>query len=763
MVILARSGKNGTGRLVHFIILIFFITFQHIPLTLCQSANYRPKIGLALSGGGSCGIAHVGVLKVMEESGLRPDFISGVSMGSIIGGLYSIGYSADSLEKILKNINWNLVMSNKIPENKIYFLAKRHFDNSVISFPLAIRKSVLPSGLNNGQQIENLLSFYSWPSAKINDFTKLPTPYMCLATNLLTCKTVELTKGYLPDAMRASSAVPTFFTPIKINNVPLLDGGMVRNFAASEVKNMGADIVIGSYTGSYLSKKEELESITDILAQLFFSVGVYDFQDQRKFVDILIEPKTDDISSTLFTDIDTIIQRGYRAALPYKGTFKRLADSLNLLGIQKSPENILDRQLYAFDRIILNGNKKISQSQIMGVLGIRAGQQVNKSLLKDKIELLYGKAWFDKVKYRIVPRNDSLILMIDCTEAPKSIMYCSVHYDNSLHSGLVIGLSIKNPLVQKSLIDLDTYIGHFYKASLNYYQFISRNQKYSLSANFYTENTYIPRIELYGIAGGTFNRVYSQSLSVNDRLGLNHMVSLSVQSENRNLIPDYVSLYKLKRINHNFKSAIFEYNVNTLDNKHFPTKGTKTHFSIGTSKLVSAKIIRGSETIRFEKAYTGTIGFKKFFSINGSLSQYFPLSEKWTIGINGNILYISDTDSISSQNNFFFLGGFESINNRSVAMVGFHPYQIPVRKMAGIGLSIDYELINKVHLDLRADIFDVKDIENPGKTNILKGIGLGAGYMSIFGPLRAGLMYGFYNHERYFDRFKGYITLGYNF
>jgi outer membrane translocation and assembly module TamA len=241
------------------------------------------------------------------------------------------------------------------------------------------------------------------------------------------------------------------------------------------------------------------------------------------------------------------------------------------------------------------------------------------------------------------------------------------------------------------------------------------------------------------------------------------MVSLSVQSENRNLIPDYVSFYKLKRINHNFKSAIFEYNVNTLDNKHFPTKGIKAHFSIGASKLVSAKIIRGSEAIRFEKAYAGTIGFKKFFSINGSLSQYIPLSKKWTIGINGNILYISDTDSISSQNNFFFLGGFESINNRSVAMVGFHPYQIPVRKMAGIGLNINYELIDKVYLDFCADIYDKKDIENPGKTTLLKGIGFGAGYMSIFGPLRVGLMYGFYNHERYFDRFKGYITLGYNF
>jgi len=124
----------------------------------------------------------------MEEAGLRPDFITGVSMGSIIGGMYSLGYSADSLQKILKSINWKSILSNKIPLNKVIFLEKEHFSNSAVSLPLSLRKVVLPSGLINGQQAENMLSFFAWPAADINDFSKLPIPFLCVATDIINYK-----------------------------------------------------------------------------------------------------------------------------------------------------------------------------------------------------------------------------------------------------------------------------------------------------------------------------------------------------------------------------------------------------------------------------------------------------------------------------------------------------------------------------------------------------------------------------------------------
>ena len=227
--------------------LIVLLVSQHLNILYSQESSQRPTIGLVLSGGGAHGIAHLGVIRVMEEAGLKPDYITGVSMGSIIGGMYSIGYDADSLYNLLKSLNWNDMLSNKMPENRIIFPEKAHFYNSIVSLPMTAKKVVLPSGLNNGQLIENTLSYFAWPAAEISDFSKLPIPFMCNATDIITYRKVEMKSGYLPDAIRASFSVPSIFTAHKIDTLLLLDGGLIRNFAASEAREMGADILIGSY------------------------------------------------------------------------------------------------------------------------------------------------------------------------------------------------------------------------------------------------------------------------------------------------------------------------------------------------------------------------------------------------------------------------------------------------------------------------------------------------------------------------------------
>ncbi|HQG63193.1 MAG TPA: patatin-like phospholipase family protein, partial [Bacteroidales bacterium] len=138
------------------ICLLFAVSFG----SSAQVPERRPSLGLVLSGGSALGIAHIGVLKVMEEAGLRPDYITGTSMGSIIGGFYALGYSADSLLKICKAVNWDLILSNKVPQNRIIYPEKKHFNNSIISLPVSFEKFKLPSGMISGQQIENYLSFY---------------------------------------------------------------------------------------------------------------------------------------------------------------------------------------------------------------------------------------------------------------------------------------------------------------------------------------------------------------------------------------------------------------------------------------------------------------------------------------------------------------------------------------------------------------------------------------------------------------------------
>jgi len=318
---------GSSARLIFKAVLIICCFYYHSFSVLAQVSQPRPKLGLVLSGGGSHGIAHIGVLKVMEEAGLRPDFITGTSMGSLIGGFYAMGYSTDSLQKILKVMNWDLLLSNKIPQNKIKFSEKKYFDNSIMSLPVLSKKVIFPSGLISGQQIENSLSFYAWPAANINDFSLLPIPFMCVGADLLTIRKVDLKKGYLADAMRASSAIPTVFAPIKIDTALLTDGGLISNFPAIEVKEMGADLIIGSYVGFHPYDESKLQSVSDIIKQIGFSRSIEDFNSQKKLIKVLISPVIRNVSVLDFKPVDSIVEIGYRAALPYKEYFKKLADS----------------------------------------------------------------------------------------------------------------------------------------------------------------------------------------------------------------------------------------------------------------------------------------------------------------------------------------------------------------------------------------------------------------------------------------------------
>jgi NTE family protein len=745
-------------------VLIALIGLLVLPLTELNSqvaGNRRPRIGLALSGGGAKGLAHIGVLKVMEEAGLRPDIITGVSMGSIVGGLYALGYSADSLEKIVRSIDWDLMLSDNIPENKVVYPEKQYFNNNILSLPVTKYKLVLPTGLIKGQQIESTFSYYTWPAANISDFAKLPIPFMCVGTDIISCRKVDIKTGYLADAMRASMAVPTVFTPIKIDSTLFVDGGMVRNFAVSEIKEMGADIVIGSYTGEKLLNEEELRSIGAIMRQIGFYEGFYDSKEQMKQVDILINPDVKGISIAAFKDADTIIARGYRAALPYREYFKKLADSLNRIEPQGEIEKILGKKTYSFDKIEITGSDIISEAQIRGVLGIDKGDNVDSDLLRERIELLYGKVWFEKVKYMIKQRNDSLILIIDCYEKPRMFLTSSLHYDNTINTGLIIGISGKNLLSPRSKINFDSFIGQYYRISLKYLQFIDRNQKFGLSADIYADKNFLPNLYIAGSINECTSYSTLYNLKLNGMVGLNQMFSVSAGIDRFDLMPNVLVDPTLKKLTSNFISYSFDYSVNTLDTKHFPNKGGIYSFTLSTSNPLAVYSNSGSQKTKYTSSNPGEFSFDRFYTFLVSARHYFSTGGKWTFSLSADCMFNSDT--LSTQNNFYYLGGIETRGCRSVAMTGYMSNEVPSKKFAGIGAEADVEIFKNIHLNMTANSYVVQEVGNQSEFSLFNGYGIGVGYMSIIGPIKAGAMYGSHSNLNGSNKIKGYVTIGYNF
>ena len=247
----------------------------------------RPKVGLVLSGGAAKGFAHIGVLKVLEEAGVKIDYIGGTSMGAVIAGLYAVGYNATQLDSIFKRTNFDELLKDYIPRKTKNFYEKRNDELYAFVLPFDKFKVGIPEALSKGIYNFNLISKLVRNVRHERDFNKLPTPFLCIGSNIVTGKQVILDKGNLAQAMLISGAFPSLFSPIELNNELLVDGGVANNYPIDEVKNLGAEIIIGVDVQDDLFKKNELNDATKILVQITGLHSIEKMQEQMKLYSLI--------------------------------------------------------------------------------------------------------------------------------------------------------------------------------------------------------------------------------------------------------------------------------------------------------------------------------------------------------------------------------------------------------------------------------------------------------------------------------------------
>jgi NTE family protein len=277
----------------------------------------RPKVGLVLSGGGAKGYAHIGALKVIREAGLEFDYISGTSMGAIVGGLYAIGYSPEFIEKMVSSQDWNELLLDKIDRRNLTKDQKAFNEQQFISFPVSREKVSLPFGIKYGQKVTSLLSYLTSPVFKDSNFSNFQTPFLCIGTDIANGESVVLENGNLAKSMRASMAIPTVFTPVTINDRLLVDGGLVNNFPAKELAERGCDIIIGIDVQSH--KDFEISDLSSITSILDRSAGFYRealFDTAMNYIDLYIGPDLKGYSVSSFQAYDSIILRGRKRHTP---------------------------------------------------------------------------------------------------------------------------------------------------------------------------------------------------------------------------------------------------------------------------------------------------------------------------------------------------------------------------------------------------------------------------------------------------------------
>ncbi len=255
-----------------------------------------PKVGLVLSGGGAKGMAHIGALKVIEEAGVKIDYIGGTSMGAIVGALYASGYSASELDSLFRNTDLASLIQDNFPRGAKSFYEKEDSERYALTLPFNDFKVTFPKGLSGGQNIYNELVGLLYHVRNVQDFKKLPIPFFCIATDIETGSEVVLERGYLPEAIAASGSLPSLFEPIEVDGRILIDGGVLNNYPVEELKARGAEIIIGVDVQHGLRDREELLSATEILLQInnFRTVGA--MKDKAGLTDIYIKPDIDEFS-----------------------------------------------------------------------------------------------------------------------------------------------------------------------------------------------------------------------------------------------------------------------------------------------------------------------------------------------------------------------------------------------------------------------------------------------------------------------------------
>jgi len=385
------------------------------PLVLFAAEAGKPKVGLVLSGGAARGLAHVGVLKALEEQGIHIDAIAGTSMGAVIGGLYASGYKIDELEKLALSIDWKEALSDAPEREDVPFRRKQDDRDFLVKQKLSFRDDGslgLPLGVIQGQNLALLLESLLAHSSDIRDFDKLPIPFRAVATDIVNGEKVVFRKGHLPQVIRASMSIPAVFAPVEINGQLLVDGGMVDNIPVDVAREMGVDIVIVVDIGTPLRGRKELNTVFDILNQSITLMTRSNSEVQLASLkpdDILIQPALASYGTTDFGRSADIINAGYRATQILE---KRLA------GLRQTPDATLaaartgEERTPVITAIKIENDSKIGDSVIRYYIRQPVGEPLDLGRLQRDMGTLYGLDYFDQVQYRVVHKGQEHTLVI---------------------------------------------------------------------------------------------------------------------------------------------------------------------------------------------------------------------------------------------------------------------------------------------------------------------------------------------------------------
>jgi NTE family protein len=703
----------------------------------------RPKIGLTLSGGGAKGLAHIGILKAIDSAGLKIDYLTGTSMGSIIGSLYAIGYSADSIEKMARSINWDLLLSNQASLRTLFMEEKDEYSKYTVELPWVNNRFQLPTGVLQGQELWLKLSEMFYPVYNQKDFSKFNIPFRCIGTDVGNGEAVVMSKGEITSAIRSSMAIPSFFTAVDYDGRRLVDGGVVRNFPVRDVKEMGADFVIGSNVAGGLLASDKVRNAIQVLLQVAFFREAQDHKEEVALCDIYIPFGMEKYNMGSFAQANEIMEIGISEGRKRYPRFKQLADSLNAIyGTATVPANRLpDPGVVKISSYEIKGLKNTSADFFAHTMDLSIDHVYSREKLTRMVRAAFGTRYYSRVVYALEPQPDSTCKIIfDVTENPLSFAKLALHYNKFSGIAAIINLTTRNFFVTNSRSMATINIGDALRARVEHLQYIGRRKNFSAIFNAQYDRFNVSTYNTYKQDG-----LYKQQFAKGDgkiqySTLRNFTVGVGQRFETVSYKPKISSSFQFSG-NNNFTTSYVFIAHNSLDKTVYPRKGLRINSEFdwvyGQDPTV-VFFVNGQPAKPDSLKVSGNPYPRIIFNLN----SYSPLSRRSTL----ELMIQSGVNFNYRQNimNEFSIGGLTPLFRNQVTFAGLQEGSLYSPAVAAFQAGYRYEILNNTFVIGRANLLFNNFIsrssffQNP---DILSGYSLTFGYNFALGPLEFSLMY----------------------
>ena len=719
---------------------LFFVSLFSQTKTTEQELK-RPKVGLVLSGGGAKGFAYIGLLKVLEDVNMPIDYIGGSSMGAIVAALYSIGYSPETIKEIILKQDWTNFISDIQDRKYTAYEEKLFGDKYVISIPIEDNIFSLKKSINSSFNIDLMLNNLFSPAIHIQDFNKLPIPFLCMATDLITGEAVEINSGNLARAIRASMAIPGYFPPTEYKGKFLVDGGVVNNYPAEQVKAMGADIIIGGDTQSGLKSMDELNSVTDILDQVVSFSRVEANIKGKELTDYYLNIKMP-YETLDFDKSDSIIVIGEKVAQAHYSELKALADSINNIELfVNSRTNIKPPKSIKIDRVLWSEIDLKNKEHIYSFFENFSHTKTSFAELEEKMFQLNGTKNFNDLHYEFEPTGkDSVNFKIEAAKTNKGSFAAGVHYDNIYEGSILLNLTLRNIKGGRAKFYSDLVL--------------SKNPR--LKTMFIINNGFKPGFGLETDFNSVGFSEYSSGEKVNswrfDNLNASAFIPINFnndylfkagfQYEYFRFKQDVVVDTELDAYNKfaSYGNLYFSYNHDSRDKVDFTKRGKLVEFKFKHVFPFSNQWhdLLSNASIMYLK-YNSYISISNNLVLDTELFGAYTFSKDLEESSNST----GFGQQIPAVQHLFAFGGLNPTNymESHIPFTGIHYIERLGAYAGKAALKLQYNFYPKLYITLMADLgFNEIKIDKLNDINVLFGYGAKLSYDSFIGPIELSIM-----------------------